>query len=194
MFSESLKKSKQNFCSKYSRFGIGKIGCSMTWARYKTQLITKIYFGHFWTTQIKMFLKLVSVLSQSLLRLLIFIPWFCKTPQNTCWKHTGLSLALPRPAGPGVNLEQTKDKPVCFLQLFWGALQNQWIKWGIWKGLAKNSYIHQIFILNVERLGKITNWRHSKSFFYVKNRLIFFWLFFIEKYQFKKQTIFTTDI
>ena len=94
----------------------------------KTQLITKIYFGHFWTTQIKMFLKLAGVLSQSLLRLLIFIPWFCKTPQNTCWKHTGLSLALPRPAGPGVNLEQTKDKPVCFLQVFWGVLQNQGIK------------------------------------------------------------------
>ena len=34
MFSESLKQSKHKFSCKYSRFGIRKIGCSMTWARH----------------------------------------------------------------------------------------------------------------------------------------------------------------
>ena len=31
-------------------------------------------------------------------------------------------------AGPGLNFEQTKDKLVCFLKVFWSVLQNQWIQ------------------------------------------------------------------
>ena len=48
----------------------------------------------------------VGVLSQSLLRLFILIPWFCKTPQNTCRKHKVLSLIWPRLGGLDYVTEQ----------------------------------------------------------------------------------------
>ena len=48
--------------------------------------------------------------------MLIIIPWFCKTPQNTCRKHTGWSLVKPRPAGLKVAFPQKGLMRLSFLQ------------------------------------------------------------------------------